>query len=319
MREFVHSVGVVVCAYTMQRWSQIERALESLRGQTVKPREIILVIDHNLELLERARRAFPWALVVENLFERGLSGARNSGVAKCSSDIVAFLDDDARAEPQWLETLLRHYGGCEVLGVGGTVRADWVAPRPSWFPREFDWVVGCSYAGQPARLAAVRNPIGAAMSFRRDTFHEVGGFHAAVGRVGTMPTGCEETEFAIRVRRRWPMGKVLYDPAAVVDHEVTQQRTTFVYFARRCWGEGISKAAVSRLAHADGALAAERNYVTRTLPSAVLRELACAARQRQVAAVARAATLSLGLLVTAAGYARGLASTRKTAQPPSIC
>ena len=44
--------------------------------------------------------------VVPNTQAKGLSGARNTGTEMASSDVVAYLDDDATAEPGWLQALL---------------------------------------------------------------------------------------------------------------------------------------------------------------------------------------------------------------------
>jgi hypothetical protein len=74
-------------------------------------------------------------------------------------------------------------------------------------PEEFDWVVGCSYRGLPAGEALIRNPIGSSMSLRRQAAVEAGGFRPEVGRVGTFPVGCEETELAIRLRRLLPWSR----------------------------------------------------------------------------------------------------------------
>ena len=142
----VLKASVVVCAYTEDRWSQIQMALGSVAKQTVSPWQVIVVADHNSALLERLESEYPDLDVISNKFEQGLSGARNTGVEYADGDIVAFLDDDARAEPGWLETLLASYEDDSVLGVGGLVLADWGATsRPRWLPEEFLWVVGCSY------------------------------------------------------------------------------------------------------------------------------------------------------------------------------
>ncbi len=94
----------------------------------------------------------------------------------------------------------------------------------------------------------VRNLVGANMSFRREALVEVGGFRHELGRVGTIPAGCEETDLCIRIRQRWPKGRILYDPAAVVDHLVPAGRgERCATSARRCRGEGRSKAVLAGL------------------------------------------------------------------------
>lgn len=300
--------SVVVCAFTEDRWDDLVRSIHSARDQTLSPHETILVIDHNERLLARATEAFPWARVVPNDGERGLSDGRNTGVRASSGSVVAFLDDDAAAYGDWLATLAAAYDDASVVGVGGSAIAEWDEGRPAWFPEEFDWVVGCSYAGMPTERARVRNPLGCNMSFRREAFTAAGPFEITVGRVGTRPVGGEETEFCIRLQRALPHHVILYEPAARVGHRVRASRGTWRYFASRCYGEGLSKAVVSGLVQSSAGLATERRYTAVTLPAGVARNLARIPR-RPVAAL-RAAAIIAGLGITTAGYLRGRVLSR---------
>ena len=229
------TVSVVICAYTERRWDSLVNAIESVRVQKHHPAQVIVVIDHNEDLLRRARAAFPGDVeVVASEEDTGLSGARNTGVRVAWGDVVAFLDDDAVAEPDWLQELVAHYRP-HVAGAGGVALPVWPgSARPGWFPQEFDWVVGCSYRGLPDTVAPQRNLIGAAMSFRRLLFDEVGYFDTAMGRIGTLPLGCEETEFALRVRETFTGTELVHVPFARVHHHVAAERTKIWYFLRRC-------------------------------------------------------------------------------------
>jgi GT2 family glycosyltransferase len=311
------TVTVVICAYTPGRWAQIEAAVRSVRHQTTRPEQVVLVIDHHDDLLRRAGDAFPDVTVLANAGPRGLSGARNTGMAVARGDIVAFLDDDAVAETDWLDRLVRHYVDPDVIGVGGRAVPAWDRVPPRWFPAEFLWVVGCSFTGQPNRATPVRNVLGCNMSFRRTALDGAGGFNPALGRVGRTPVGCEETEFCIRLRRRHARGEILYDPAAGVRHLVPTERATWRYFRRRCYSEGRSKAVVTRLAGAESGLSAERAYTRSTLPRGVARELR--GSFTDPAGLLRAATIVAGLAITAGGYlggcARRLAGDRVGAAP----
>ncbi len=301
------SVSVVICAYTEARWLELLAAVESVRRQTLSAREIILVIDHNPALLARARDQFQAGgiLVVENRGVQGLSGARNSGIAVAQGEIIAFMDEDAVAAPDWLERLSAAYRrDTSVLGVGGLIEPLWLAGRPAWLPEEFQWVVGCSYRGLPEVHAPVRNLIGCNMSFRREIFEVVGGFRDGIGRIGTRPLGCEETELCIRVRQRWTDGVLLYEPEARVLHRVPASRGQVTYYTSRCYSEGLSKALVSRFVGSRDGLASERSYTFKTLPRGVLRGMADALR-RDWGGLARAAMIVVGLVCTAAGYMVG--------------
>lgn len=303
------SVAVVICMYTMERLDDIDRAVASVRDQRHPADEIILVIDHNDELLAVARERFLDAHVIVNAETRGLSGGRNSGIASATSDVVAFLDDDAQADADWFETMLTWYDDPSVIGVGGTSEPVWRSGRPGWFPVEFDWVVGCSYRGLPTRPAEVRNLIGSNMSFRRNVFERVGGFHYAIGRVGARPVGCEETELCIRATRQIPGSRIVYDPTVCVSHYLPEGRARWRYFRSRCYAEGLSKAIVAELAGADRGLASERSYVTRTLPTGVVAGVRDAVRERSLVPLARAGAIIAGLGLTGAGFAVG--STRR--------
>jgi glycosyltransferase involved in cell wall biosynthesis/GT2 family glycosyltransferase len=309
------TISVVICAYTRERLGVLGEGIDSLRAQTLAPHEVVLVIDHAPDLLEEARGLWPDVKVVPNREKQGLSGARNSGVAEASGEVVAFLDDDAIARPDWLRRLAETYADPNVYGAGGTVRPRWVEGKPGWFPPEFDWVVGCTHSGMPRQLEPVRNLVGANMSFRRQPLIEVGGFSHDLGRVGTLPVGCEETDLSIRVHQRWPEAEILYDPAAAVDHVVPGSRGRVRYFLDRCRAEGRSKAVLTGMVGSDDGLSSERSYVRRTLPLGFLRDLGDALRG-DPSGLGRAAMIVVGLAATTADYLRvrsGIAKPDDTA------
>ena len=302
--------SVVVCSYAMQRWEHLAKAVASIRAQSLRPREIVLVIDHNPDLLARAIDSFPDASVLANSQPRGLSGARNTGIAAAASDVVVFLDDDAAPDEHWLGRLLTHYGDESVLGVGGSAEPVWEAARPTWFPEEFDWVVGCSYRGMPTTAGPVRNLLGCNMSFRRSAFDVAGNFDTGLGRTHMGALGGEETEFCIRLQRITPGARLMYDPSAVVAHHVPRTRSTWRYYLSRCYAEGLSKAIVTRRTGIKSGLETESRYVRSTLPRAVWREVRWAIRRRDGAALLRAGAVLVGLLTTATGYVVGGARQR---------
>jgi glycosyltransferase involved in cell wall biosynthesis len=302
------AVSVVICAYTERRWLDICQGLAALEAQTRPPAEVLLIADHADDLLERVRHAFPWVRALPNRGPRGLSAARNTGVAAARSEIVAFVDDDALPAADWLEHLVAPYEDPDVVAVGGAAVPAWPVERPAWFPPEFDWVVGCSYRGMPIRRSEIRNLMGCNMSFRADVLAGDPGFPVGVGRVGSRPMGCEETELCIRIRQRRKGARIIFEPRATVRHRVTPERTRWDYFLARCYAEGASKALVARHVGSDDALRMERSYCLRTLPRGVLDGLRAAVRGRSTG-LAQAAAILVGLAVTVAGY--GAATIRR--------
>lgn len=312
------SVSVVVCTYMHARAAQLERLLRSLHSQATDRDQLIVVIDHNDELLAYLGPLFPGVTVIPNRYERGLSGARNTGLDVAGADIVAFIDDDAVPAGDWLDHIAAGYDDPRVIGVGGSVDPAWDGEAPPWFPAEFGWVVGCGYVGLPSRSVSVRNLIGCNMSFRRRALERGATFRVELGRIGLAPVGCEETEFCIRLSRRWPGCVLRFDPRARVDHDVPKSRMTWSYFRARCYFEGMSKARVARLVGANTGLASERTYVARTLTAGVTRNLAQSLRG-DAWALARAGAILGGLAATTLGYITGHArlalTLRRTPAP----
>ena len=314
------SVSVVTCAYSDDRWDDLVAAVGSVRVQTSPALEAILVIDHNEGLLRRARTAFPDMRVEPNVRSRGASGARNTAAALARGEIVAFLDDDARATETWLEELLRPFEDPFIAGVGGMALPLWPDRRPRWFPEEFDWIVGCSYRGLPATTTTVRNLIGTNMSVRRELMTAVGGFREGFGNIAgdggkepgapRLSTG-EETEFCIRAQERRPEMRWVYTTSAKVFHRVPDYRADLRVLPLAMLDRRAGKATLASLAGGSSALASERSYVLHALPDGVRREVSEALRGRDPAGLLRAGAIVLGLAVTGSAYAAGRIGSRR--------
>lgn len=301
-------ISIVVCAFSERRWENLCAAIASLEQQSLVPEDIVLVIDYNEKLYERAVAVFRRVTVVRNQEQKGLSGARNSGVEAARGGIVLFLDDDATADRFWIENMVAPMDDPDVVGVGGFVLPAWDGGvAPAWFPTEFHWVVGCSYRGLPPHGAQIRNPIGAAMAYRTDSLRACGGFASELGRVGDKPVGCEETDLSLRIAAAQPQSQVVIARDAIVHHWVPRQRQTANYFLRRCYWEGVSKAVLARRlgkVTAQG-LSEERTHALYTLPLGMLLAVSDAWKRRSPALALRACSIALGLAVTASGYAVG--------------
>jgi glycosyltransferase involved in cell wall biosynthesis len=305
-----HSVSVIVPAWNSKRRDELARCLRAIEAQTLSPLQTIVVVDHNPELLAWAQESVPGVTAIENKHERGVVGARNTGVEMAEGDLVVLTDDDTEAEPSWLESLESCFADPGVVGVTGELLPNWVGAEPRWFPHEFYWVFGCSYAGLPTELAPVRNPIAANMAVRREAIQEIGGFQPGVpprelryrGNVIAGGHALEDTELGIRIGQRWPQMSWLYQPDATVFHTVDEEQATLGYLTRRSFEEGMGKATLARLVGSQQGLESERRHLLVTIPRGVLKGLRDALRG-DLSGLGRAAAIGVGIAAAACGYA----------------
>ncbi|MCL8024437.1 glycosyltransferase family 2 protein [Nocardioides bruguierae] len=298
----VGTVGVLVCTHDAARLDQVTAAVASVRAQTATVDEVLVMVDGTDDLRDLVRARLPRERVEGLGSNHGVSVARTRGAQALDTDVVVFLDDDAVADPGWVEHLLQPLAEDDVLGVSGRSAGLWDSPRPDWLPEEFLWTVGLSFAGQPTRCRRVRNVYGGCAALRRDVFLAVGGFDPDLGHRAGVSGGGEEAEFCLRASARTG-GTFAYHPDAVIRHHVPGDRLTWRFFWDRCFSEGVQKVRLSRLV-AGAALGDERAFAAR-LPRSVL----AAALHRETRP--RALGLVVGALAVLAGMGRAQVDGRR--------
>jgi GT2 family glycosyltransferase len=315
------TASVIIPAYTLNRWELLTSAVTSVEAQSRPPAELILCIDRNPELFERcvtqwgssaSFAGFP-IHVVANRFAQddegagahlkahgskrrfGAGWARNSGAETALGDVLVFLDDDAAAEPDWLEHLLAPYEDSRTVAVGGAPLPLYETSRPPWFPANFDWVFGCAYEGLPKDLAPLAHLIGANMSVRRDVFEEIGGFHSI---------DFDDLDLCMRVAAHCPGQPLLYEPRAVVHHYVPAQRVEWRYFWRRCFF--VNREKVEAFADMGEAanIRAEREFVRRAVTEQVAADVRDVRRGDWVG-ISRLGAMIVGMVMAASGHLVG--------------
>ncbi|MFC7129444.1 glucosyl-dolichyl phosphate glucuronosyltransferase [Haloferax chudinovii] len=237
-------VSVVVCTYSMERYESFSETVESVLEQTYEPLEIVIVVDGNEEVFARVQDDFgdiDDVVIHCNDENQGISYSRTKGAEIASGEIVAMIDDDATAEPDWIEKLIQTYEETpEAVAVGGHVVPDWVAQKPDFFPEEFYWLVGCDERGFGEHMEEIRNTYGSNISFKRDIFLEVGGYDTNTGRKGDKHVQAHEAPVCIRIHEQ--TGKrVIYNKKARVNHKLFEYRTKFDWLVFRSFWQGYSK------------------------------------------------------------------------------
>jgi glycosyltransferase involved in cell wall biosynthesis len=264
-------ISSIICTY--RRPDTLGAAIQSLRNQTLSAKQYeIIVVDNNsrdgtAEIVRKHQEdASPHLhYVLEN--QQGLSHARNAGIRKARADIVAFVDDDAVAEPNWLSSLLDVYDKvADAWAVGGKVLPIWGGERPKWLQGKLLRGVSLVEWGEEERpLKWPERVIGTNFSFRKRVFSEIGTFSTDLGRRGRLLLGHEDTEIQERIHK---LGKlVFYTPRAAVRHHVPVDRMTKHYFYNRAYGTGRSEAIITAQRFGRARLLRETLKITRRLLS----------------------------------------------------
>lgn len=297
-------VSVVICSHRLDRLPWLLGAVASVERQSLPVAQVVVVVDGNPELAAAARASLEGRCTVVARDENGgLSAARNSGLSVVDSGFVAFLDDDAEAERNWLEEMARPLADPRVLGAGGLALPRWDGGvAPDWFPPELLWAVGCGYRGLPTEAAEVRNVFGGCALYRRSVFETVGGFDGRLGRTARGAEGCEETELCLRARSAIAGGRFVFTPRAIIHHHVPSGRARPSYVLKRAFAEGRSKALLAGLQPGGETLSPERRYLRSSLAQGIGWNLVEGIRSRSAAPLERSALVALSLAAAGAGY-----------------
>ncbi len=312
---------VIIPTFDFARWGLLCDSVASVQAQSRPPIELIICVDHNPELkrqceeqwnTNRSDSDFP-VLIVANRFEQhdqgtaayqkahgskrrfGAGWSRNTAAELARGDILVFLDDDASAEPDWLEYLLAPFDDYRTVAVGGAPLPRYETERPKWFPANFDWIFGCAYRGLPTELAPTPRLIGANMSIRRDAFNQVQGFHSI---------DFDDLDLCMRLGDHFSSDAILYEPRAVVFHFVPTERVTWRYFWRRSFFTNFEKIEAFAEMGAAANLRAESQFVRRAITEQLSSESRALLRGDSVA-LYRMGAMLIGISMAAAGHIFG--------------
>lgn len=243
-------VTVVVATYDRSRY--LPRLMDSLVSQQVHDqfRYEIVVVDNNSNdetagIIRQYQRTAS-NVAVKYVFEarQGLSYARNAGVKHASGKYIAFIDDDAYAEPQWLYelwTAITTQPG--VVCVGGRTKLWWEEQEPPWMDVRLTYLLGqCGKGDEPRLLKANRMPCGGNSLYVKSLFLRCGGLAPDLGRSGLRLMAYEEIDLLLRMQATG--GYMAYAPRAVIHHHVPRERAVESALIERAHWNGYSEALV---------------------------------------------------------------------------
>lgn len=238
---------VMIC--THNRAELLRGALESLEDQSLaRNRFEVLVVDNASTdgtaavVADCVARGKIDVLYVRET-ELGLDAARNRGIREAAGEVVAFLDDDARARHDWAAEVLEGFDRHDAPILGGRVDLIWEVPRPVWFSDVLlRYLIHCDYGQEPVPVTSPPWLYGTNVAFRKSLFQQIGLFRLDLDRKGGSLMGGGDTEFFERAHARGH--RILYLPTLVVRHLVPAFRVTRAFFRERLFYSGYTRAAL---------------------------------------------------------------------------
>ncbi len=250
-------ISVVIA--THNRADLVSVALGSLAQQTLPADEFEVIVvdnastDHTAAVVQKMSVAIPQLKYVLET-RLGLSWARNAGLEAAKSPYIAYLDDDARAEPIWLEALLAVFNQAipPPACIGGPVFLNW-GGLPKTVPARYWTLLSyVNYGDGDRPLSEKEYLVGANMAFDRQALASVGGFSTQLGRQGSKLLSGEEAQVVSRIRQAG--GSIYYAGKAAVWHIVQPDRVRPSWLWRRIFWDGASQPVL------DGAAEQDRSY-----------------------------------------------------------
>lgn len=249
-------ISAIICTHNREQY--LGAAIDSLLNQQCSVTFEVIVVDNassdRTHTLVHDRLPHPLLTYVYEPVT-GLSVARNTGARTAQGQILAYLDDDAIASPDWLQALWNLYQQYEDVAIAGgrtsLIWPDGVQP-PRWMSTELSGSLGLYDLGDT--LTFIENPgqtpRGLNYSLRRTFWESIGGFDSQLGRVGKQLLSNEELQMTEKaLEAGW---RVAYIPNAHVAHNVAPERLHQTWFLNRSWWQGISEYYREKLAGRQG-------------------------------------------------------------------
>lgn len=217
-------ISVVVCTYN--RAALLPVCLQSLADQTADKSLYEVIVVNNNSTDETQKIAEDFSAPYQNFRvvrepQQGLSRSRNRGWREAKGKYVAYIDDDAKACPDWLEIMLsftqRHP---EVAAFGGPYDAFSLVNLPSWLPPE----AGSSNLNgneRPIKVGAEWIS-GTNMVFTKEILSSVGGFNTELGMSGSKISYGEETRLLLDLDKKNVV--IYYVPEMKVQHLIADYK-----------------------------------------------------------------------------------------------
>lgn len=241
-------ITVVICTYNRDAF--LPFALESMSAQIFDSSKWELIIidnnctDNTATICKTFIAQNPQINVQYYLeIAQGLSHARNRGIQLAKGEYIAFIDDDAVAQPQYLKEIEQFIGQYpQAALIGGRIYPRFEGKKPRWVSQVLMPIFSVLNMGENERiLNGKKYPVGANMIFKKDVFNQIGLFNPQLGRTGKNMMGGEEKDIYMKIRSIG--GMVYYAPKPYVHHIIPISRATKTFLEKQAIGVGMSEKA----------------------------------------------------------------------------
>lgn len=246
--------SVILCTYN--RRDLVLSTLASLRRQTLPYAQFeVIVVDNgstdgtlntvrayvSAGMQEQKKTDDTWRVQCLAEPRSGLAHARNTGLHTAAGDIAVFLDDDALADPHFLEQLMQAYDQTGADAIGGRVEIRWEAPRPHWVSEDLLEQLGyfSPFAERRQVWPGMKDGLclsNCNFSVKVAALRAAGKFRPFLSKRPRMPMSMEIQDVC---QRLYDANKnIWYEPRALVMHRVPAQRLQRSYFVGRAYWQG---------------------------------------------------------------------------------
>ena len=216
-------ISIIICSYNGS--ATIRDTLEGVLTLDYPQFEVIVVNDGSKDSLEEIVKSYPVKLITTT--NKGLSAARNTGMHEAKGEIIAYIDDDAYPDPDWLKYLAYAYENSEHACIGG----------PNVAPSDDGFLATCvaNAPGGPVHVLLTdeiaEHVPGCNMTFKKDALLAIGGFDPIYRNAGDDVDVCWRIQASGRT--------IGFHPSALVWHH---RRNSFTAYWKQQKGYGKAEA-----------------------------------------------------------------------------
>ncbi|HPP03569.1 MAG TPA: glycosyltransferase family 2 protein [Spirochaetota bacterium] len=220
-------LSIIVCVYNGEK--DIGRCLDSLVNQKASPDlfEVIVVNNNSTDRTQEIADSYygkikNYKVVTE--YAIGLSNARNRGYKESIANYVGYIDDDAKARPDYIEKAIRIIEEIQPDIFGGPIYPFYVSEKPEWFKDQYEIRLAQKETGFMNRGTLS----GSNIIFKKELLRLYNGFNPALGMEGDNLGYGEETKLVERAFKE--KRKIYYDVDLIVEHIVPPFKMNILYF-----------------------------------------------------------------------------------------